>query len=336
MQKDASVASETPAMGEAGCYSFLGMTAIIRSAPMRQLMVTVEKIALSRAAVLITGETGSGKEVVARAIHQQSLRCAKPWIDVNCAALPHHLLESELFGHERGAFSGADSLKQGLFEMANGGTLFLDEIGELELKMQVKLLRVLDGAPYYRLGGTRKISTDVRIIAATNVDLLQAVENGSFRRDLYHRLDQAHLDVPPLRSRSEDVEALADFFLSKEAPHLRFSADAMRALKAYSWPGNVRELRNTVLKAAMVAEGEEITATDLPSGLDHPPAGLGSSRCTLEELEQQTILRALSQTGGRQDHAARLLGISSRTLTRKLKIYGSQENSRNPVSTLGS
>src|ERR1700733_14179883 len=234
----------------ASLHSFLGMTAVIRSLPMRQVLCTVQKIAKSNAAVLVTGETGSGKEVIARAIHHYSLRCTRPWIDVNCAAFPDHLLESELFGYEKGAFSGADSMKQGMFELANGGTLFLDEIGELDLKMKVKLLRVLDGTPYYRLGGTRKVVSDVRIIAATNVDLREAVEKGAFRRDLYHRLDQARLEVPPLRARADDVEALARFFLAREASHLRFSDSAIGVLQAYSWPGNVRELRNVVLKTA--------------------------------------------------------------------------------------
>jgi two-component system NtrC family response regulator len=310
----------------ASIHSFLGMTAVVRSLPMRQVLSTVQKIAKSNAAVLVTGETGSGKEVVARAIHHYSLRCTRPWIDVNCAAFPDHLLESELFGYEKGAFSGADSVKQGMFELANGGTLFLDEIGELDLKMQVKLLRVLDGTPYYRLGGTRKVVSDVRIIAATNVDLREAVEKGAFRRDLFHRLDQVRLEVPPLRTRRDDIEALARFFLDQEAPHLRFSDSAMDVLLAYSWPGNARELRNAVVKAALVADNHEIRAHDLPQGLRNaPPAARVPAGRTLDELEQQAIFSALSETGGRQDRAARLLGISQRTLIRKLKIYGSQE-----------
>jgi two-component system response regulator HydG len=312
---------------EASVHTFLGMTAVIRSTPMQQLMRTVEKVAKSNAAILINGETGSGKEVVARAIHHYSLRCTRPWIDVNCAALPDHLLESELFGYEKGAFSGADSMKQGLFEAANGGTLFLDEIGELDLKMQVKLLRVLDGTPYYRLGGTRKVAVDVRIVAATNVDLRDAVEKGKFRRDLYHRLDQVRLEVPALKSRTEDVEALAHYFLAQEAPHLHFSPAAMQTLKAYAWPGNVRELRNAVLKAVLAADGAEIRTADLPMAPIQAPAATavaGPVR-TLDELEQQAIFNALSETGGRQDRAARLLGISQRTLIRKLKTYESQE-----------
>ena len=320
---------------EPGNCSFLGMTAVISSTPMRQLMRVVQRIGKSNAAVLITGETGSGKEVVARAIHHHSLRCARPWIDVNCAALPDHLLESELFGHEKGAFSGADSLKQGLFEVANGGTLFLDEIGELDLKMQVKLLRVLDGTPYYRLGGTRKVAVDVRIIAATNVDLREAVDKGAFRRDLYHRLDQARLEVPPLRVRVDDIEALANYFLNKEAPHLRFSPAAMQTLRSHTWPGNVRELRNAVVKAALLSEGPEISVRDLPAGLCGEPAGRAMiAGRTLDALEQQAIFEALSETNGRQDRAARILGISQRTLIRKLKSYGASEGRGNAAESL--
>ena len=328
MQAHSYLRNDRAAENDSSQHSFLGMTAVIRSAPMRQLMHVVEKIAKSSAAVLIIGETGSGKEVVARALHHHSLRCGRPWIDVNCAALPDHLIESELFGHEKGAFSGADSMKQGFFELAHGGTLFLDEIGELDLKMQVKLLRVLDGTPYYRLGGTRKVTADVRIVAATNVDLQQAVEKGTFRRDLYHRLDQARLDVPPLRARGEDVEALAEYFLEKEAPHLTFAPGVMEVLRGYSWPGNVRELRNAVVKAALVAEGEEVELCDLPAQLHEVETHASMSGRTLDALEQQAIISALSETGGRQDRAARLLGISQRTLIRKLKIYGTQEPSR--------
>lgn len=309
------------AAGDSGAYNFLGLAAIVRSPAMLRLMRQAERIARSNAAVLITGETGSGKEVAARAVHYYSPRSPRPWVDVNCAALPDHLLESELFGHEKGAFSGADSMKQGLFEIANGGTLFLDEVGELDLKLQVKLLRVLDGAPYYRLGGTRKVAVDVRIVAATNVDLMEAVEKGTFRRDLYHRLDQARLDVPALRSRPEDVEALARFFLEREAPGREFSADAMRALLAYAWPGNVRELRNAVVKAALRAEEGVIELEDLPESFFDISAGASQKPRTLDEMEQQAILAALHETGGRQDHAARLLGISQRTLIRKLKLY---------------
>src|SRR5579862_7345275 len=189
-------------------YTFLGMTTIIASEPMHRLMSLVERVARSNASTLITGESGVGKEVVARAVHHYSTRAHRAWVDLSCATLPEHLLESELFGHERGAFSGADSVKVGLFELAHQGTIFLDEIGELDPRMQVKLLRVLDGASYYRLGGTRKISTDVRVVAATNQNLEKAVAEGRFRGDLYHRLSQVTLKVPPLRTRAADIEPL--------------------------------------------------------------------------------------------------------------------------------
>ncbi len=304
--------------------SFIGMTAVVSSPVMRQLMQRVMKVATSNAAVLITGETGSGKELVARAIHHHSLRCSRPWVDVNCAALPDYLLESELFGYERGAFSGAVSQKPGLFEVANGGTLFLDEIGELDLKLQVKLLRVLDGLPYYRLGGTRKVTADVRIVAATNANLEEAVEKGTLRRDLYHRLDQLRLRVPPLRERPEDIVALSRHFLSLEAPGLHFSERALFELCSYSWPGNVRELRNAVIKAALAADGDEIDDVGLPAEIRSGAKSLAGGR-TLDQMEQEAILKALSETGGRQASAALLLGISRRTLIRKLKIYGAQD-----------
>lgn len=303
---------------------FVGMPVVIASARMRGLMAMVKRIAPTSAAVLITGESGSGKELIARALHHYSGRSGKPWIDLNCAALPDHLLESELFGFERGAFSGAECLKPGMFELANGGTLFLDEIGELDLRMQVKLLRVLDGTPYYRLGGTRKISADVRIIAATNVDLREAVDRGRFRRDLFHRLDQARIDVPPLRERLDDVKALAKYLLARESPHLTFSEEAMRALESYSWPGNVRELRNTVVKAALNADGAQISAADLPATVTPERAGEAAQPRTLDEIERHAILSTLSETEGRQDRAAKILGISQRTLIRKLKLYSQQ------------
>jgi len=328
MQLNTYLMGDVLAPEEISSFTFLGMTAIISSVPMRHLLRNVQRIAQSNKTVLITGETGSGKEVIARAIHHYSLRCARPWVDVNCAALPDHLLESELFGYEKGAFSGADCMKQGLFELAHGGTMLLAEIGDLDLKMQVKLLRVLDGAPYYRLGGTRKVTADVRIIAATNADLREAVEKGTFRRDLYHRLDQVRLDVPPLRSRTDDIEALALHFLDKEAPQLRFSRAVLEALRGHPWPGNVRELHNAVVKAALLAESDEIGVEDLPAGIGGAPCRVATGR-TLDELEQRAIFNALSETGGRQDRAARILGISQRTLMRKLKLYGDSEVRRN-------
>src|SRR5215471_21135619 len=204
----------------------LGVTAVLHSAVIRDLMAKVQRIAQSPAAVIITGETGSGKEIIARALHHYSLRCSKPWVDVNCAALPEHLIESELFGYEKGAFSGADVTKPGFFELANTGTLFLDEIGELEPRTQVKLLRVLDGTPYYRVGGLKKLAIDARIITATSRDLEDQVVKGAFRNDLFHRLNQIHLRVPPLRERREDIIPLANFFLHATYPHLTFCEEA--------------------------------------------------------------------------------------------------------------
>jgi two-component system response regulator HydG len=304
----------------------LGMPAVIRSEAMRRVMELVRRVAQTNITVSITGESGVGKELVARALHHHSLRCNMPWVDVNCAALPEHLIESELFGYEKGAFSGADRFKQGLFEMAQTGTLFLDEIGELDPRMQVKLLRVLDGVPYFRLGGVKKISVEVRIITATNRNLEEAMREGNFRSDLYHRLNQVHIQVPPLRERPEDIPALAEFFLREHDPRLRFTADALEVLRRYPWPGNVRELRNAVTCAAIQASGSEVRAADLPGVVRHTPKGRPVIPPTrLEEMERQMILQALEQTGGHHCKAAEMLGISRRTLTRKKKKYGAED-----------
>lgn len=341
---------------------FLGMTAIIESDAMKRLLKLVERVAESPATVLITGESGSGKELVARAIHHFSQRSSKPWVDISCAALPEHLIESELFGYEKGAFSGADTTKPGLFEMADKGTLFLDEIGELDLKLQAKLLRVLDGSGYFRLGGTKKINVNVRIVCATNRDLEQMAREGKFREDLYHRLAQFHLVVPPLRQRKEDIVPIARLFLKQHQGDLRFMQDAENALTCYGWPGNVRELRNVVMKCAVMAVDDAIHALDLPEKLQESYASLppeqndlkrlfmavngrdfdSSSESyssnvdmddeeelpefprggILEGMERHLIQKILNQTGGHQERAAQLLGISRRTLSRKLKVYG--------------
>jgi DNA-binding NtrC family response regulator len=289
---------------------------------MRELVCTVQQVACSNAAVLITGESGSGKELIARALHQFSLRCNNPWVDVNSGALPEHLVESELFGYEKGAFSGAESTKQGLFELAHTGTLFLDEIAELEPRTQVKLLRVLDGAPHYRLGGVHKVSVDVRVIAATSRDMEEVMQRGAFRRELYYRLTQIHLKVPPLRERPEDIRPLAELFLRECAPASRFSTEALEALQRYSWPGNVRELRNAAMSAGILANGAEITPVDLPAEIHarvRPPNCAAPTR--LKEMEQQMIIQALAKTGGSFQRAAAMLGISKRTLSRKLRRY---------------
>jgi transcriptional regulator with GAF, ATPase, and Fis domain len=300
------------------------MPAIIRSPSMLRMIETVKRVAQSESAVLITGESGSGKEIIARAIHHYSLRHAKPWVDVNCSALPENLVESELFGNEKGAFSGADVARPGLFEVATGGSLFLDEIGELEPKMQVKLLRVLDGVPFYRLGGRRKIEVDVRIIAATNRNLQEAVQSREFRPDLYHRLDQIQLRLPPLRERPEDIDGLARLFVHETNPDLQLTSEAVACLLHYPWPGNVRELRNVVTRAALLAQSSELRSEDFDFSEEtrwSDSSDAGPVR-ELQELERQAIFQALSETRGNQKEAAMLLGISSRTLSRKLKTYG--------------
>jgi transcriptional regulator with PAS, ATPase and Fis domain len=303
--------------------SFLGMPAVIASPGLSRLVETAQRVAQTNATVLITGESGSGKELVARSIHHFSLRSACPWVDVSCGALPEQLMESELFGYEKGAFSGAESAKPGLFELASRGTLFLDEIGELEPKMQVKLLRVLDGVPYYRLGGVKKVSVDVRIVAATNQDLGKMVEQGRFRADLYHRLSQITLAVPPLRERPEDVIPLALHFLEQYNPKGYFSDRALAQLRQHSWPGNVRELRNVVVRTAVLAKDGCVESISFENGSQPYRADdLHGASLNLDGIERRTILRALERTNGHQQKAAELLGISRRTLSRKLKTYG--------------
>jgi PAS domain S-box-containing protein len=298
---------------------------ILASPVMHKFMGLVDRVAEHTETVLITGETGTGKELIARTIHESSKRRGRPWVDINCAALPENLVESELFGYEKGAFSGADSSKPGLFELADKGTLFLDEIGELQLQTQVKLLRVLDGQPFYRLGGHRKIKVDVRIVAATNQDLEAAVKDGRFRQDLFHRLGQFQLRVPPLRERPEDVVALAEHFLRLKAPSKNFSSQAISALLSHAWPGNIRELRNLVAKMAMESAGSEIDFSKLSAALTGEPAALRQTASmpvsNLDSMEEQMIIKALERTGGQRTLAAEQLGISRRTLSRKLKEY---------------
>ncbi len=303
--------------------TFLGMETVIESAEIRALLRTIERVARSQATVLISGESGSGKEWIARAVHYYSLRSHKPWVDLSCAALPEHLIESELFGYEKGAFSGADTAKPGLFEMATGGTIFLDEIGELDPRMQVKLLRVLDSVAYYRLGGTRKVSVDVRVVAATNQDLEKAVAEGRFRGDLYHRLAQFTLQVPPLRERVADIAPLARYFLAQQDAGLSLGASAIAALEAQAWRGNIRELRNVITKTALLAGGAEISAGDLALTAAAPDSGPAKGN-NLEVLEKRAIFEALTASGGHQQRAAAQLGISRRTLNRKLKVYRPQ------------
>lgn len=314
-------------------------TAFILASPvMHEFMAMVDRVASHSETVLITGETGTGKELIARTIHEASHRHTRPWVDINCAALPENLVESELFGYEKGAFSGADGSKPGLFELADKGTLFLDEIGELQLQTQVKLLRVLDGQPFYRLGGHRKIKVDVRIVAATNQNLEAAVREGRFRQDLFHRLGQFQLRVPPLRQRPEDVVALAEHFLRLKAPQKHFSNQAITALLTHPWPGNIRELRNLVAKMAMESAGAEIDFSRLTAALTGEPSALRQTASmpvsNLDSMEEQMIIKALERTGGQRTQAAEQLGISRRTLSRKLKEYNINfapgENSASP------
>ncbi|MFY9908184.1 MAG: sigma 54-interacting transcriptional regulator [Terriglobales bacterium] len=308
-----------------------GTQFLIASPLMHKFMGMVDRVAGHTETVLVTGETGTGKELVARTIHESSYRHTKALIDINCAALPENLVESELFGYEKGAFSGADSSKPGLFELADKSTIFLDEIGELQPQIQVKLLRVLDGAPYYRLGGHRKITVDVRVVAATNQDLELAVQEGRFRKDLYHRLSQFQLRVPPLRERPEDIAALARHFLSLKAADKVFTPDALVTLQGHPLPGNIRELRNLVAKLAMAAGERQITGDDVAAELcgensrGEGGAGRRGSGAVplgnLDNMEEQMIIMALEQTGGHRAQAAERLGISRRTLSRKLREY---------------
>ncbi|HKD13692.1 MAG TPA: sigma 54-interacting transcriptional regulator [Candidatus Angelobacter sp.] len=296
---------------------------VARSDALKRVLKLVEQVSRHPAAVLIVGETGTGKEMIARSIHTHSLRCNAPWIDVNCAAIPEHLVESELFGYEKGAFSGADAMKPGLFELADKGTLLLDEIGDLDPKVQVKLLRVLDGVPYYRLGGSKKVTVDVRVVAATNQDLEELVRAGRFRGDLYHRLAQFKLEIPPLRERPEDLLGIAEYLLQQHYPESRFTSDAVKAMLSYRWPGNVRELKNAIFHAVMYAKNPEteISAADLRLPEAAPTTNGHALNGDLNQVERQMIFQALEKFDGNQGKAAESLGISRRTLIRKLKAY---------------
>lgn len=311
---------------------------VVRSESLKSVVSLVERVARHPAAVLIVGETGTGKEMIARALHERSLRCNNPWIDVNCAAMPEHLVESELFGYEKGAFSGAENQKQGLFELAHTGTLFLDEIGDLDAKIQVKLLRVLDGVPYYRLGGSKKVSVDVRIVAATNRNLEEMVRAGGFRSDLYHRLAQFKVEIPPLRERPEDLLGIAEQVLQQHYPGSILTGDAVAKLLSYDWPGNVRELRNCIFHAVLSATNPaaELRAMDikLPYSSAHREAKMRLNR-HLGQVERQMVLKALERCSGHQGKAAQALGISRRTLLRKLKSYRDRQNALENGSSSG-
>jgi two-component system, NtrC family, response regulator HydG len=296
------------------------------SPPMRQVIELVTTVAASDATVLITGESGTGKEVVARAIHTASARRYNPMVVVNCGALPEGILESELFGHEAGAFTGARARHKGKFESAEGGTVFLDEIGEVSSKVQVELLRVLEEKKVTRLGGSAPVSVDFRTITATNRDLQAAVKDGTFREDLYWRLNVVHIHIPPLRERPEDVPVLAEHFLAKFVQSMsrrpmRYSPDALDALASYPWPGNVRELQNAIERAVVVSRGDVIQASDLPLRVTQASASAGPGPGSLAEAERAHVQAVLDASGWNITRAARILDVDRVTLYNKIRKY---------------
>lgn len=311
-------------------YDFSG---IIGNTPeMQDLFKTITEIAPTEASVLIYGETGTGKELIANAIHYNSDRKDKPFIALHCASLSEGVLESELFGHEKGAFTGAISQRRGRFELANGGSLFLDEIGEMNSHVQVKLLRVLETGRFERVGGERTLESDVRIIAATNKDMDKEIEEGRFREDLYYRLNVINLRLPPLRERKEDIGLLIDSFLLKYSAKNKkdikgFTSQSVKMLNNYNWPGNVRELENTIERAVVMAKKEFIEPNNLPSNINvysrktrmetfHIPLG-----ATMKDIEKKIILETLQTTNGSKSKAARILGISTRKIEYKIKEW---------------
>ncbi|KAF0183710.1 MAG: sigma-54 specific transcriptional regulator flagellar regulatory protein A [Nitrospirae bacterium] len=312
------------------------------SSAIRRVYDLIAKVARSDSTVLVLGESGTGKELVARTIHSNSNRAGKLFVPVNCGAIPTELLESELFGHEKGAFTGAVAMRIGRFELADGGTIFLDEIGEMPPILQVKLLRVLQDRAFERIGGTKTVQSDVRIIAATNKNLEDAVKDGSFREDLFYRLNVIPITLPPLRDRCEDVLALAEFFIRRHAarfdrPPLTLSSEVVGIFRAYSWPGNVRELENTLERLLVLSDGDVVVPYDLPekmSGRKLPavPDGVGADinpfvegidlNAALEEYEKRLIQHALKLYNGVKSQAAKYLNINRTTLIEKMKRLG--------------
>lgn len=306
------------------------------SRPMRDLVDMVAMVAPSEATVLIAGESGTGKELIARAIHYNSDRRNNPLVVVNCAAISESLLESELFGHEKGAFTGADRRREGRFKQADGGTIFLDEVGEMSKAMQAKLLRVIQEREIQRVGSEKTMNVDVRIISATNRDLKEEAASGNFREDLYYRLNVVSLEMPPLRKRPDDIPLLAQHFLGKYAEKNRkavkgFSPQAMEMLLKFDWPGNVRELENAVERSVILLTGDYVTERELPMGLteDRPDSTVpeplrqvADEPRPLEEVERDAILAALQASGGNKSETAKRLGINRKTLYKKLKSYG--------------
>ncbi|MCW5979197.1 MAG: sigma-54-dependent Fis family transcriptional regulator [Bryobacteraceae bacterium] len=303
-----------------------------RSTAMQEIFGAIERVAPTRATVLIAGESGTGKDLIARAIHYHSPRRDRPFVKIDCTTIPENLMESELFGYEKGAFTGAAAAKPGKFEMADTGTVFLDEIGDMPAAIQVKLLRVLQERQFERLGSTKTRQIDVRVIAATNADLRAALENGEFREDLYYRLNVVPLNMPPLRDRKDDIPALVDYFIRKYSKELggrvvAVSPEALQALWAHHWPGNVRELQNVIERSLVLCSGERLEASDVkldPSprynhAAEEPllPAGM-----TLEEHERSLIRKALEQANGNKSQAARLLGLTRNALRYRLSQMG--------------
>jgi len=309
-------------------------TMIGRSPAIHRVLSLIEQVAATSASVILTGESGTGKELAARMIHARSPRCDGPFVAINCAAVPESLIESELFGHERGAFTGASDRRAGCFERANGGTLLLDEITEMKPDMQAKLLRVLEDKKVLRLGGSREITVNVRILAASNRELQRAIREGRLRADLYYRLNVLSIEFPPLRDRIEDVLILAERFIRAfNRDHRKavegIAPDCLAALKAHSWPGNVRELRNAIERAVIVSKSPMLSVGDLPKALASqrgPEVGfmvrLGS---TLEEVENELIARTISFAGGNKSRAAQILGVGRRTLYKQPDRYKTYE-----------
>jgi len=299
---------------------------VAESEAMKRVLWLASQVAAQPTTVLLTGESGTGKEVVARLIHRRSPRAEEPFVAVNCAALTESLLESELFGHEKGAFTGAVQNRRGRFELANGGTLFLDEIGEMSVNLQAKLLRVLQEQQFERVGGTRAIVVDVRVIAATNKDIAKAMSENAFREDLYYRLSVFPIHIPPLRERRDDIFPLAEYFAGKITArmgrHFRgFAPEAQNILQRYDWPGNVRELINAIERSLIIARGDTITPIDLPFQ-PRPDRAAATPPVSLAEIEKAAILAALERNSGDRRGTADQLGISLRTLQYRLKEYG--------------
>lgn len=295
-----------------------------------EVLDLVSKVAGNDVTVLITGESGTGKEMVATAINSESQRRTKPYLKMNCAAIPSELLESQLFGHERGAFTGAISRQEGCFERANGGSLFLDEIGDMSMMTQTKLLRVLQEQEFERIGGNNTIKVDVRIMAATNKNLLEEIKKGRFREDLYYRLNVVEIHIPPLRERTEDIPEIVNAFLEEfkekyNKPDLSLSRDAMAVLTTYAWPGNVRELRNVIERATVLSRANVVEADDFPDKIKRPSEvageGVGEDRIyTMAEMERMYAQKVLEYAGGNKLKAARLLDIDPKTLRTKLGL----------------